>query len=413
MTRAMSETTEPAGRPTCARCRRPTKVCYCAHVEPLETTTRVVILQHPRERDMAIGTAHMASLCLPGSELYVGVDWAASPELARAISDPERPAYLLYPGEGARDVFADPPKGPVTLVVVDGTWWQARKLVRTNPVLAALPRVAFAAPEPSEYRIRKEPDEAYVSTIEALAYVLGALEGDPARFEALRRPFRAMVDAQIAFREGENHGRHGRFRKKPRTPQPRVPLFVGEREADLVAVVAEANAWPIGLRERLPECPDELVQLVAVRVATGEVFDTIAAPRGALSSTTPSHVEIPADALLAGGSLEALHDAWRAFVRPRDVLVGWGPYGLGLLGRSGCVVPGLRLDARVLVRDLERTRMGSLVETVGALGVDPGAPLARGRGGRRLAELAAVTRHLAAVSRAEAARLAAARADPP
>jgi DTW domain-containing protein YfiP len=395
----------PLGRPTCERCRRPSKVCYCRFVEPIETTTRVVILQHPRERDMAIGTAHMASLCLPGSELHVGVDWQASPELARAISDPDRPAYLLYPGDEARDVFTDPPRGPITLVVVDGTWWQARKLVRVNPVLAALPRIAFAAPEPSEYRIRKEPDEAYVSTIEALAYVLGAVEGDPERFEALKRPFRAMVDAQIAFREAENHGRHGRFRKKPRTPKARVPAFMAEREGDLVAVVAEANAWPIGQRERLPECPDELVQLVAVRVSTGEVFDAIAAPRRALSPTTPSHVEIAREELLAGGPLDELLTAWRAFVRPRDVLVGWGPYGLGLMMRSACAIPGLRVDARVLVRDLERKRMGSLVETMGALGIEAGAPLARGRGGRRLAELAAVTRHLAGVAREERERV--------
>ena len=91
----MSIPPEPAGRPTCERCRRPAKVCYCRFVEPIETRTRVVILQHPRERDMAIGTARMASLCLPGSELHVGVDWGASPDLARALSDPDRPAYLL------------------------------------------------------------------------------------------------------------------------------------------------------------------------------------------------------------------------------------------------------------------------------------------------------------------------------
>nr|MDQ3300003.1 DTW domain-containing protein [Myxococcota bacterium] len=47
------------------RCRRPQVVCYCAALPRIDTSTRVVILQHPRERDMAIGTARMASLCLP------------------------------------------------------------------------------------------------------------------------------------------------------------------------------------------------------------------------------------------------------------------------------------------------------------------------------------------------------------
>jgi DTW domain-containing protein YfiP len=162
-------------RATCARCRRPESVCYCAHLTSLETATRIVLLQHPRERDVAIGTARMASLCLPNAELHVGVHWRDSAALARALSDPERPAALLYPGEGAIDVVLSPPSGPVTLIVVDGTWWQTKKVVRENPELARLPRFAFTPPAPSEYRIRREPQDDYVSTIEALVHVLGAL----------------------------------------------------------------------------------------------------------------------------------------------------------------------------------------------------------------------------------------------
>src|SRR3954469_859415 len=114
-------------RAVCARCRRPESVCYCPHITPLETVTRVVLLQHPREREVPIGTAHMASLCLPNSELHVGVHWRDSAALARALSDPTRPAALLYPGEGAIDIVQNPPRTPVTLVVVDGTWAQTRK----------------------------------------------------------------------------------------------------------------------------------------------------------------------------------------------------------------------------------------------------------------------------------------------
>src|SRR6188768_1362979 len=106
------------------RCRRPTSVCYCAAIPTLPTATRVVILQHPRERDMPIGTARMASLCLPRAELHVGVQWGDSRPLARALGDPARPAILLYPGPDARDILRDPPPGPVTLIVVDGTWSQ-------------------------------------------------------------------------------------------------------------------------------------------------------------------------------------------------------------------------------------------------------------------------------------------------
>jgi DTW domain-containing protein YfiP len=175
----------------------------------LPTRTRVVLLQHPRERHVAIGTARMAMLCLPNSELHVGADWTDSPVLARILADATRPPALLFPGPGAIDIARDPPRGPITLVVVDGTWRQVRKVLLANPVLSALPRYAFEPPAPSEYRIRREPSASCVSTIEALAHVLGALEGEPERFTALLAPFRAMIDGQLEHRARAGLGPRG------------------------------------------------------------------------------------------------------------------------------------------------------------------------------------------------------------
>ena len=153
---------------------------------------------------MPLNTARIASLCLPDAEIHVGLRLPDSLVLA----DPRRPAALLYPGPGAVDVERSPPPTNITLVVVDGTWSQAKKLVRLNPTLAALPRYAFRPPSRSEYhRIRKEPHEDYVSTLEALIHVLGVLEGDRARFLPMLRPFRAMVEAQIAFATSSQSGR--------------------------------------------------------------------------------------------------------------------------------------------------------------------------------------------------------------
>src|SRR6185295_10478417 len=198
----------PMPRPMCGRCRRPLSVCYCGALPRIETETRVVILQHPRERDMPIGTARMASLCLPRAELHVGVRWGDSLPLGRALRDPARPPILLYPGPGAADILRAPPRGPVTLIVVDGTWSQARTVVRDNPVLQEL----------SHYRIRREPRAEYVSTIEALMHVLGALEGDPARFRSLLDPLRAMVDAQLAC-QARSPRRGMRQVHRPRPPR--------------------------------------------------------------------------------------------------------------------------------------------------------------------------------------------------
>ncbi|UQA56761.1 tRNA-uridine aminocarboxypropyltransferase [Polyangium aurulentum] len=387
-------------RAVCARCRRPASVCYCQHIRPIETATRVVILQHPRERDMPVGTAHMASLCLPRAEVHVGVHWSGSSVLSRALSDPERPAVLLYPGPGAIDVMRDPPSSPVTLIVVDGTWSQARKMVRENPELRALPRYAFTPPRPSEYRIRKEPDRAFVSTIEALVHVLGALEGDPGRCEEMLLPFRAMVEAQIAHAEGLRRGRK-RVARAPRRPRSRVPAVVGARAEDLVCVVAEANAWPYDGAKRDVVWPDELVHWMAHRVATGETFEFVLAPRNPLSPTTSGHLGLPADLLLSGGALPSFLEGWRAFSRDTDVLCSWGNFAVEMLASVEGALPSTRIDIREAARRASGGKVGT-AEAYGArLGVSEPSPLGRGRAGGRLARLVEITRRLSAMARAE------------
>jgi DTW domain-containing protein len=377
---------EPRGRAMCGRCRRPQSVCYCAALPHLETTTKIVILQHPRERDMPIGTARMASLCLPHAELHVGVRWDDHAPLARALADEARPPILLYPGAGARDILREPPPGPVTLVVVDGTWSQAKNVVRDNPILHALPRYAFDTPEPSHYRIRREPRAEYVSTIEALMHVLGALEGEPARFRALLDPLRAMVDAQLACQ-----AREGRSRVRvPRGPRPErrpLPDELMARFDDLVCVVAEANAWPYSAGIQSPR--DELVHLVAYRPRDGALFDMVAAPERPLSPTTSFHTELDEATLLAGAPVADVLARFAAFTQASDIACAWGHYGLSLVSGAGGMLPATRVDLRAAAQRFTNKRIGTIDEFARTFGPMP-APMTAGRAGRRLAMLAQI-----------------------
>jgi DTW domain-containing protein len=367
----------------------------------METQTRLVLLQHPRERYVAIGTAHMASLCLVRSELHVGIDWGSSPALARTLSDPERPPILLYPGEGAVDIVASPPKGPVTLVVVDGTWSQTKKIVRDNPILASLPRYAFVPPNPSEYRIRREPDAASVATIEALVHALRALEGtapgssgcEGDRFDRMLAPFRAMIDFQIEC-EGRHHGarvRHARRRDRPR--RLRVPHVITDRFGDLVCVAAEASSWPYAMR-RDPAYADELVLWAAHRPATGETFSYVVAPTRALAPSTPHHTDIPEHVLATGGTRADLAERWQAFVRPTDIFCAWGRYEPDLFGIDTI------LDVRRIARDIANARVGSLADHRNCFPEILDHPVAViGRAGRKLTALRAILEAFAALGR--------------
>ena len=260
--------------------------------------------------------------------------------------------------------------------------------MRDNPVLQALPRYAFATPELSEYRIRREPRTEYVSTIEALMHVLGVLEGDPPRFRSLLAPLRAMVDAQLAC-QALSPRRSSRQPRAARRPRRLAPDVLARRFEDLVCVVGEANAWPY--RAGAARAPEELVHWVAHRVTTGETFDMIAAPEGPLSPSTAFHSELAEDQILGGAPRAELFARFAQFSRPTDILCAWGHYGLDLAARTGASLPAERLDLRAQACKLVNRKLGSL-EAYAATIAPPAAPLAGGRAGRRLAMLVEIVR---------------------
>ncbi|WP_159972169.1 tRNA-uridine aminocarboxypropyltransferase [Pseudomonas sp. 8Z] len=182
-------------RPTCPRCQRPLSRCLCALIPDLDSQTRVLILQHPSETAHALNTARLAALGLRNAELQIG---EVFDQLSQWLALPGYRACLLFPGDEA--IALQPCQAdelPLLLVVPDGTWRKARKLLHLNPLLAALPRVSLSAAPTSRYRLRKAPEAGALSTIEAVVSALETVEA-PASFQALLRPFDALIDGQIA-----------------------------------------------------------------------------------------------------------------------------------------------------------------------------------------------------------------------
>jgi DTW domain-containing protein YfiP len=368
----------------------------------------VLILQHPRERHVPINTARLARLSLPDAILRRAVDFESDPVVTAALAgrDGGPPPYLLYPGPKAMDLAEARPPGPITLVVLDGTWWQAGKLLRRNPRLAALPQLRLAPTAPSRYRIRREPYDHCVATIEAIAFALRALEGDGVddrAVAALLAPFDAMVEHQLAFRARVQDARHLRaaIARGPRPPRrPRIPGLEALRTAGerLVVVHGEANAWPV----RAPgHPPPEIVQWLAWRPATGESFEAIVKPRGPLAPSAPLQLRLDAAALAAGEDWTSFRERWETFARDEDVLCSWGHFPTGTLEREEIRVPVARIDARVAASALVGARVGTAEECARRLEqsarIEPArAPRGAGRGGARLEALQRIVKALLA-----------------
>jgi DTW domain-containing protein YfiP len=192
-------------RPRCERCLRPVPHCLCPLIPQLDSRTRVLLLQHPSEVDHALNTARIAALGLVNAQLVVGEVFDNLQEL---LNQPGYTACLLFPGDDARPLVAGSADARATLLVVpDGTWRKARKLLHLNPLLAALPRVTLSEVPASRYRLRKAPAADALSTLEAVVHALQTLES-PASFEALLRPFDALIEGQIQAMGDETYRRN-------------------------------------------------------------------------------------------------------------------------------------------------------------------------------------------------------------
>ncbi len=248
----MDTLTEPGsfvGRPTCYRCFRPLVVCYCDAAKPIEHDTRVVIVQHPREIFHPLNTARLAELCLSRVDVLRG-DLPDLDAAFRSLGLPEKTA-LLYPSQDSVDIDElTEDERPECIVVIDGTWSQARALNRRLPSLAQLRRVRFTPPAPSEYRIRREPRADYLSTVESIALMLGRLEPGRVDAEGLRETFRTMIDRNLAARSRGN----GVARQKRPTPERAVsvPSELLVAQERVVVLYAEAAPDPDKVHPKHP-----------------------------------------------------------------------------------------------------------------------------------------------------------------
>ncbi|MBC7384596.1 MAG: DTW domain-containing protein [Cryobacterium sp.] len=192
-------------RGLCIRCLRADSVCYCRHLDPISPSFEVVLLQHPKERKNTIGTARMTHLCLANSRLLSGIGFENDPTANGLIDDPGNFCVVLFPGpdavnvsENAETFLARVRSKSKNLVVfvIDGTWSQARGMIRKSPRIASLPQICFTPKIPSQYKVRKQPNPLCLSTIEATHSLIEFLnpEIDASLLLAL---FAKMVDRQI------------------------------------------------------------------------------------------------------------------------------------------------------------------------------------------------------------------------
>jgi len=364
-------------------------MCLCGELTPIHNGVGVHVLQHPRERRHALGTARLLRIGLVDVHVHV-LALTGKSAVSAPVSLPEG-AGLLYPSPDARELATlDQGDQPPHLVVIDGTWTQAHRLFRDNPWISALPRYRLPEGEGSRYRIRTEPRLECLSTVESVVEALRVLQPDLRGTGMLISAFEAMIDAQIEASE-QRTPETRRVRVRRKTPQP-VPAVLLAPDSRIVVVYTEAA--PRRVEVAKTKAP---LRLSAVSLDGSQVFDRLMATTPAPDDYLAERMGIERSVIDAG---KPSHEVLAAFVEFCESVSAGSPLVLAAWNAKTFRwfednMDGVRCVAlKGVWANLARSHVPDLETLVDTLGLAPDALPVAGRAGRRLTSAHAMARHI-------------------
>ena len=149
----------------------------------------------------------------------MGLDFTKNSHFQELLKDPQYFPALMYPGQDAitADTITEKmaaaagtvstnvspaPQKKLLLIILDATWFCAKKMIEHNQFLLDLPKLSFSGSYRSIFTFKREPSPECISTIECCYYIIKELQTggfvdtalDP---EPLMNIFKAIIKLQL------------------------------------------------------------------------------------------------------------------------------------------------------------------------------------------------------------------------
>ena len=166
----------------CYKCFKPASNCLCRFTRELDPGVKFVFLMHPKEaKRNRTGTGQLAHISLKDSEIIQGLDFSQNARLQELLQDPKYFPMMMYPGKEAwnakKEGFKEAVGSRIPLIIIlDATWFCAKKMIDHNPFLLDYPRLSFFGDYRSIFTFKHEPKPEYISTIESCYYMIKELQ---------------------------------------------------------------------------------------------------------------------------------------------------------------------------------------------------------------------------------------------
>lgn len=195
----------------CPACRLQGWLCVCAHAPRMTIRTPLVVVAHVRDLGRTSNTVRLLALAVRGAAVLCHGARPGPADPAVHVPAGATPV-VLFPGHGARpltpELVAALPSPPA-LVVPDGNWRQASRMVKRVPLLAGAVKVALPDRAFAGAAVRRNQEGHHMSTYEAVAQALGVLEGEAVAgplFDFYRRATDRMLLVRGKLRLGDVYG---------------------------------------------------------------------------------------------------------------------------------------------------------------------------------------------------------------
>jgi len=179
----------------------------CKYITPIETNTKFIILMHPKEfQKTKNGTGYLTHLSLPNSYIFKGIDFTNHQQINDIINNPNHNCFIMYPGENSivfNNTNIQQENKTNVVFIIDSTWPCSKKILASSKNLHNLPRLSFTHTKSSQFKIKTQPKEYCLSTIESTLCILELLNYhniESIKNEDLNsflKPFEKMVEYQV------------------------------------------------------------------------------------------------------------------------------------------------------------------------------------------------------------------------
>ena len=187
----------------CSHCQLARSYCICRWLQPFDGDPEldVVLLMHRDEILKPTNTGRLIANAFP--QHCKAFEWsrlAPPSDLLKILTDPSRQCAVVYPASEQRKVLAvdsmsdmtptisqsqrlpeiAKQKTLLTVILLDGTWRQAARMMNHSQWLQSVPVLPLSDVEQAEYKMRKATEDKRLATAEAGVALLQQLGRDKA-----------------------------------------------------------------------------------------------------------------------------------------------------------------------------------------------------------------------------------------